>query len=115
MTRSQVNALRAQLHDLEVRLAATGTSPTDVHVAHDTKRLELTRLYSESIALSAMRRDQEHMRAVFDRHRDVEHGMSRDALIAALREVDAPVISKEPDAVLRLADTNMNGLVEFDE
>jgi hypothetical protein len=55
------------------------------------------------------------MRAVFDRHRDVEHGMSRDALIAALREVDAPVISKEPDAVLRLADTNMNGLVEFDE
>ena len=55
------------------------------------------------------------MKAVFGRHRDVEHGMSRDALIAALREVDAPVISKEPDAVLRLADTNMNGLVEFDE
>jgi hypothetical protein len=87
-----------------------------MRVAHDTKRLELTRLYSESIALSAMRRDQEHMKAVFDRLRDVEHGMSKDALIAALREVDAPVLSKESNwAVFRLADTNMNGYVDFDE
>ena len=85
-----------------------------MHVAHDTQQLELTRI-SESIARSHMRRDQSHMRAVFERHQDVHNGMSKDALIFALKEVDAPVVIKECDAVFRLADTNMDGYVDFDE
>ncbi len=77
-------------------------------------RLELTGLYSESIVLSAARRDETYMKEVFNRRKDAEHGMREDALIDALREVDAPVLM-EQTSVFRLADKNMNGCVGFDE
>ncbi len=73
---------------------------------------------SESIALSASRCDEAYMREVFERCRDVDDGMSKEALICALKEVDAPVLLSninDSDAVFCLAATNTNGHVAFAE
>jgi hypothetical protein len=108
---SAAHALRIQELEAQVRelKAALAPAPSPLHVS------ELAGLYSASIALSALRRNEAHMTKVFDRHKDAERGIEReDALIAALREVDAPVLM-EQTSVSRLADTNMNGYVGFDE
>ena len=110
---SEVHALRiqeleAQVRELKARLAlAPAPSPPHVSV--------LTGLSSAPIALSASRCDEAFMKEVFDRHKAAERGIEReDALIAALQEVDAPVLM-EQTSVFRLADTNRNGYVGFDE
>ena len=54
--------------------------------------------HATSMALSAARRDLAHMKAVLERHKDVEGGLSSAALIAALKEVDAPVPSSSDGA-----------------
>ena len=77
---------------------------------------QLTGRYTESITLAALRRDEAHMRAVFNRHKDLDGGLSKDAFVAALREVAAPVIlSHDEDGVYKLADTDMSGSVDFCE
>ena len=122
----RIQELEAQVRDLKARLTADASSvgsfsglqapfqismqsPSALTRDQDSERC------SRSIALSALRRDQAHMSSVFNRHKDVDNRMSKDALIAALQEVDAPVAIKECDAVFRLADTNMDGFVDFDE
>jgi hypothetical protein len=72
---------------------------------------------SESIALSASRCDEHYLRRVFDRCRDEDDGMSKYALLDALKEVDAPVLSSnnDSDAVFRLAATSTNDHVDFAE
>jgi hypothetical protein len=71
------------------------------------------------MALSAARRDLAHMKAVFERHKDVEGGLSKAALVAALKEVDAPVLSSSEgaseDSLFRRADTNLSGAVDQNE
>ena len=71
------------------------------------------------MALSAARNDAAHMQAVFDRHTDVEGGLSKAALMAALKEIDAPVLSSSDgaseDSLFRRADTNLSGYVDFSE
>jgi hypothetical protein len=76
--------------------------------------------YADHIALSAKRRDRKQMQAVFDRHKDVEgKGLSKVALMAALKEVSAPVLSSSDgaseDSVFRRADTNCSNYVDLDE
>jgi hypothetical protein len=72
--------------------------------------------YAESVTLAALRRDEPHMRNVFNRHKDLDNGLSKAAFIAALREVAAPVLfSHDQDGVYRLADTNMSDSVDFSE
>jgi hypothetical protein len=76
--------------------------------------------YADHIALSAKRRDRKQMQAVFDRHKDVEgKGLSKAALMAALTEVSAPVLSSSDgaseDSVFRRADTNCSNYVDLDE
>jgi hypothetical protein len=124
----RIQELEAQVRDLKARLTADASSvgsfsgpqapfqismqcPSALIRDQDSERC------SRSIALSALRRDQAHMREVFERHKDFGHcnRMGKDALIAALKEVDAPVVIEECDAVFRLADTNMNGYVDCDE
>jgi hypothetical protein len=48
--------------------------------------------YAKYIALSAQRRDDAAMEVVFDRHKDVAGGLSKAAFIAALKEVEGPVL-----------------------
>ena len=76
--------------------------------------------YAESIALNAKRRDKAHMQAVFERHRDIEEkGLSKAALMAALQEVGAPVLSSSDgaseDSLFHRADTNMSNFVDLNE
>ncbi len=121
VTRAQVDALRVELRELNARLAATGTNsasnpppplspPTAVASPVD---------YATCMALSAARRDLAHMKVVFDRHKDVEGGLSKTALVAALKEVDAPVLSSSEgaseDSLFRRADTNLSGSVDQNE
>jgi len=121
VTRAQVDTMRAELRDLEARLAASGTNsapnpppplspPTAVASPVD---------YATCMALSAARRDLAHMKAVFERHKDVEGGLSKAALVAALKEVDAPVLSSSEgaseDSLFRRADTNLSGAVDQNE
>ena len=86
-------------------MAATATdSPTD---------------YAKYIALSAKRRDDAAMKVVFERHKDVAGGLSKAAFIAALKEVEAPVLfssdSTSEDALFARADTNASGCVDLSE
>ena len=59
------------------------------------------------------------MRAVFARHKDVDGGLSQTALIAALNEVEAPVLfsndGDSKDSLFRRADTNASGYVDENE
>ncbi len=75
--------------------------------------------YAKSIALAANRRDDAHMKDVFERHKDVEGGLSKDAFIAALKEVEAPVLfssdSASEDNLFQRADTNASGCVDLGE
>lgn len=71
------------------------------------------------MTLSGKRLDGAYMKAVFERHKDVEGGLSKAALMAALREVEAPVLSSSDgaseDSVFRRADTNSSNYVDLDE
>ena len=75
--------------------------------------------YTKFIALNAARHDEAHMKAVLDRHKDAANGLSKAALMAALQEVDAPVLSTSEgaseDSVFRRADTNLSGYVDLSE
>ena len=59
------------------------------------------------------------MKALFERHRDVADGLSQTALMAALREVEAPVLSSSEftsdDSIFRRADSNLSGTIDLNE
>jgi hypothetical protein len=62
--------------------------------------------------------DEEFMREVFNRHADSSGELSAPALMAALKEVEAPVLaSSEASAehIFRRADANLSGAVDFQE
>jgi hypothetical protein len=75
--------------------------------------------YAKSIALSAKRRDDAHMKGVFERHKDVDGGLSKAAFIAALKEVEAPVLfssdNASEDNLFSRADSNASGSVDLSE
>jgi len=77
--------------------------------------------YAKHIALSTARRDESYMKAVFERHKDAEGGLSKTALMAALREVEAPVLSssefssQSENDLFRRADSNLSGAVDQNE
>ena len=56
------------------------------------------------------------MKAVFELHKDVDGGLSKAALVAALNEVDAPVLSSSEaaseDSLFRRADSKLSGAVD---
>lgn len=75
--------------------------------------------YAKHIALSAKRCDDAAMKVVFERHKDDAGGLSKAAFIAALKEVQAPVLfssdSTSEDALFARADTNASGCVDLSE
>ncbi len=88
----------------------TVSPPTSVESSTD---------YAKPMSLSAARRDESYMKTVFERHKDAEGGLSKTALMAALREVEAPVLStsegNSEDDLFRRADGNLSGSVDLSE
>ena len=81
-----------------------------------------TAQFAREISLAAQRKDEAFMREVFNRHATKEK-ISASALIAALKEVAAPVLAAASsegscdtaDYVFRRADANLSGDVDFSE
>ena len=121
MTRAQVDELRAELRDLQARLAATGTNsasnplpPLSLPTA-----VAATVNYATCMALSAARRDLAHMEAVFNRHAKPV-GLSAKALVSALHAIDASSFSaqvSDADAkkLMKRVDINNKGHATFEE
>jgi hypothetical protein len=88
------------------------------HVSPPTA-VESSTDYAKPMALSAARCDESYMKAVFERHKDTEGGLSKTALMAALAEVKAPVLStregNSEDDLFRRADSNLSGAVDLNE
>jgi hypothetical protein len=57
------------------------------------------------------------MRIAFSRHADSKGMLSNKALMAALKEVEAPVLTNgsSAESIFRRADANLSGAVDFDE
>jgi len=118
---AQIGSLKSQLHSLETQLAAASASlvaPPAFFGADDltTHSGSLARF----IELDAKRHDQAYMKGVFEMYLDMEGGLSPDALLLALKEVDAPILSSSGANVSaqtyhRLADINMSGVVDLNE
>ncbi len=58
------------------------------------------------------------MKAVFEQHKDVDGGLSKAALVAALKKVRAPVLSSsetatDEDSLFRRADSKLSGAVDL--
>ena len=111
-----VHAVFERQKDLDGGLSKA--APTSAHVSPPSSA-ECPTDYFKPMSLSAARRDESHMKAVFERHKDVEGGLSKTALMAALRDVDAPVLStgegNSEDDVFRRGDSNMSGFVDLNE
>jgi hypothetical protein len=75
--------------------------------------------HTNSLTRAAARRDCARMQAVFERHSDLAGGLSQSALMAALIEVDAPVLlsseGASADLMFRRADASARGAVDLNE
>jgi hypothetical protein len=75
--------------------------------------------YANCITLGGKRRDSAYMKEVFERHKDVDGGLSQAAFIAALKEIEAPVLfssdNATDDSLFLRADTNASGCVDQSE
>jgi hypothetical protein len=75
--------------------------------------------FAHSVTAAQNRKDQAFLRKVFDRHAGSKGELSAAALMAALQEIEAPVLASDASAedILRRTDANingnMNGAVDF--
>jgi hypothetical protein len=108
----------ARIRDLEARLRA---SEAHISVTQPSESIsgDSASDYAKFSVLSAARRDEWRMKAVFERHKDVAGGLSQTALMAALREVEAPVLSSSEftsdNSIFRRADSNLSGAIDQNE
>jgi hypothetical protein len=124
----QVDSLNAQIQDLEVQRASMTTSlshassaPSALSVAifSGEKSASATVLNCRAAVTSGIRRrSTEFVTEVFKRHKDANGTLPASKLIAALTEVDAPVIPDSDTAAaaaIARFDSNSNGLMELGE
>ena len=73
--------------------------------------------FASAVAAATKRRDEAFMRIAFSRHADSKGMLSNKALMAALKEVEAPVLTNgsSAESIFRRADANLSGAVDFDE
>ena len=76
--------------------------------------------FTHTISVAQNIADESFMRDVFNRHADCNsnQALSAPALMAALKEVEAPVLHSSgstEENLLRRADTNLSGAVDFEE
>jgi hypothetical protein len=88
----------------------------------NSQLLPSTSQFARAISEAGQRRDEAFMRKIFKRHATKEK-LSASALIAALKDVAAPVLAAAPsegssdvtDYVFHRADANLSGDVDFAE
>jgi hypothetical protein len=76
--------------------------------------------FTHTISVAQNIADESFMRDVFNRHADCKsnQALSAPALMAALKEVEAPVLHSSgstEENMFRRADTNLSGAVDFEE
>ncbi len=73
--------------------------------------------FAHAIAKAQKIMDKTFMLSVFERYADSNGELSAPALMAALKEVDAPVLSNDlsPEEIFRRVDSDLGGTVGFDE
>jgi hypothetical protein len=121
VTRAQVDALKAELRDLEAQLAATGINSAcnPPPPLSPPTAVAPTVNYATCMALSAARRDLAHMEAVFNRHAKPV-GLSAKALVFALHAIDpssfsAEVSDADAKKLMKQVDNNNKGHATFEE
>jgi hypothetical protein len=110
----RIQELEAQVRDLQARLTLDMARPSPLSSGTLAPHSDF-----QCVIASALRRkDEAFMREVFDRHADSKSELSSAQLMAALLEVDAPVLScddSSADSLFRRADANLSGSVDFSE
>jgi hypothetical protein len=73
--------------------------------------------FAHAIAKAQKIMDKVFMLSVFERYADSNGELSAPGLMAALKEVDAPVLSNDlsPEEIFRRVDSDLGGTVGFDE
>ena len=74
--------------------------------------------FTHTVTAAQKRKDKTFMRVVFDRHAGSKGQLSAPELMAALKEVEAPVLTGDGSSeenMFRRADANLSGAVDFDE
>ena len=73
--------------------------------------------FTHTVTAAQKRKDKTFMRVVFDRHAGSKGQLSAPELMAALKEVEAPVLTNgsSAESIFRRADANLSGAVDFDE
>ena len=74
--------------------------------------------FTHTVTAAQKRKDRTFMRVVFDRHAGSKGQLSAPELMAALKEVEAPVLTGDGSSeenMFRRADANLSGAVDFDE
>ena len=93
-----------------------GDGEASPHIPNPTKSSVDYAKYAE---LTVTRHDDAQMRAVFERYKDSDNGLSKSALMKALQEVAAPLLFSSDDlsedGLFRLADTNANSCVDYSD
>ena len=100
--------------------AATGT-----HASSSSSESPSPAQFARAVAAAEQRKDGAFMRKVFDRHSDSKGKLTLHSLIAALKDIDAPVLANTPSDgvssadsaqhIFRRTDTNLSGDVDFPE
>jgi hypothetical protein len=70
------------------------------------------------VTAAQKRKDEAYMRDVFHRHADSNGQLSAPALMAALKDVEAPVLANESSTAENIflrADADLSGAVDFAE
>jgi hypothetical protein len=74
--------------------------------------------FARAMNAARMLQDEAFMRGVFDRHSDSKGELSAPALMLALKESGAPVLTADGSSqedIFRRADANLSGAVDFNE
>jgi len=100
--------------------AATGT-----HASSSSSESPSPAQFARAVAAAEQRKDDAFMRKVFDRHSDSKGKLTLRSLIAALKDIDAPVLANAPSDgvsaadsaqhIFRRTDTNLSGDVDYPE
>jgi WD40 repeat protein/regulator of replication initiation timing len=102
--------LRLEISELEARLLAAPSNSFSSHAVSPK--------CSAGIVSGKNRRNEQYLRGVFNRHKHAQAGLSRQNLVQALQDVDAPNIPisvQDIADVMNQFDANRNGVLEFGE
>jgi len=71
----------------------------------------------KSIATAEARRDEARISLMFEKHKGNSAGLSKDDLMEALKEVDAPILAasqgSSPESIFKIADVFAKGVVDL--